>query len=466
MPPYTAELFHGLMHVGYSVDDGRDGARPDESLPLLEDADLEDKVVLLRVDHNVVRKGKISDQHRINVTMATLHNIVERGGRPILMTHIGRPYDKKKKKISISQDESVDAVVAYLQRKLRIKFAVPQFHATENEGIPDVDTSINWLIQDLKSRKIGGIYLPNTRWFAGEEDKGEKMERLIVQLAGLADVYVNDAFGSWQSHASTYHITKLLPSYAGLCMQDELCHVSSVLNPKRPFLAVVAGAKYDTKIGPLTEIYKKVDRLILGGLLYNTFLCAKYGVKIAGVEESGIELARALVEQDKIDKKIIELPYLVESDTLERAQEGQHRTVFLKDASPGKSYKYIVDVDPTSFELHEVLEAVNSAKTIFVNAVMGLMPHFWQGTSKIYDLIDGNRAAQKLFAGGDTLQEFKSLNPGLYHAALDKPEYYLFTGGGTVLKIIEEGDPYGLETVKALVENKKTYAKQIKNGAR
>lgn len=82
------------------------------------------------------------------------------------MTHIGRPYDKKTKTFTVKQDDAVDAVVAYLQRKLRIKFAVPQFHVLEKEGIQDIDTSINWLIQDLRARKIGGIYLPNTRWFA------------------------------------------------------------------------------------------------------------------------------------------------------------------------------------------------------------------------------------------------------------------------------------------------------------
>ena len=82
------------------------------------------------------------------------------------MTHINRPYDKKTKTLTVRQDDAVDAVVAYLQRKLRIKFAVPQFHITEKEGIHDIDTSINWLIQDLRARKIGGIYLPNTRWFA------------------------------------------------------------------------------------------------------------------------------------------------------------------------------------------------------------------------------------------------------------------------------------------------------------
>ena len=111
-----------------------------------------------------------------------------------------------------------------------------------------------------------------------------------------------------------------------------------VLEPKHLFVAVVAGSKYDTKIGPLTEIYKKVDNLILGGIIYNAFLCAKYSIRMKGVEESDIELAKVLVEQDKVEKKILELPMLLE--------------------------------------------------TIFVNAVMGMMPAFWHGTSKVDEAID------------------------------------------------------------------------------
>lgn len=452
------------LRVGYMVDDHEhDDREPlDARLPLLQHADLENKVVLLRVDHNVVKKGKILDQYRIDVTLATMYNIIERGGRLIIMTHVGRPYDKKTKTLTVKQDDAVDAVVGYLQRKLRIKFAVPKFHVFDKEGkgIEDVDTSINWLIHDLRARKIGGIYLPNTRWFAGEEDKGEKMERLAVQLAGLADVYVNDAFGSWQPHTSTYHVTKYLPSFAGLCMQDELSNVRAVLEPKRPFVAIVAGAKYDTKIGPLTAIYKRVDHLILGGLIYNTFLCAKYGVKIKGVEESDIALARELVEQDKNEGKVLELPYLVESDTLEGRIEGKFRTVHVKDFKAGQEYEFIVDVDPASFDAPEVHQGLDSAKTIFVNAVMGLMPSFWHGTSMMDETIDRNRTAQKFFGGGDTLQEFKSLHPGLYHAALDSPKYYMFTGGGTVLKVLEEADPFGLPTVKALIANGEAYGYQ------
>jgi phosphoglycerate kinase len=113
-------------------------------------------------------------------------------------------------------------------------------------------------------------------------------------------------------------------------VQNELTHVREILNPKKPFLAIVAGAKYDTKIGPLNAMYKKVDRLILGGLIYNTFLCAKYGVKIRGVEDSDIQLAKELVEDDKVGHKIVELPFLVESDTLEARIEGKYRTISIK----------------------------------------------------------------------------------------------------------------------------------------
>ena len=101
-------------------------------------------------------------------------------------------------------------------------------------------------------------------------------------------------------------------------------------------------------------------------------------------------------------------------------------------------------------------DAIRSAKTILVNAVMGFTPHFYEGSRELDQTIDRNVQAQKLYGGGDTLQEFKNLSPGLYLAAMDDAKYYFFTGGGTVLKAIEEGSPYGLEPVKALMENVKT----------
>ena len=234
----------------------------------------------------------------------------------------------------------------YLEQKLHTKIHIPRIPADPEKGIAGIDTSINLAIRELRERRLGGIYLPNTRWFQGEEAKGESAESFALQLAGLADIYVNDAFGSWQPHASTYNITRYLPSYAGFLMQQEILNLGRVLNPERPFLAVVAGSKYDTKIRPLSAIYEKVDHLILGGVIYNTYLCAKYQIRIKGVLDEDIELAKELVEKDKNRKKIVELPHLVESDILESRTEGRYRTISIKDFRPGNAYGYVLDIDP------------------------------------------------------------------------------------------------------------------------
>ena len=428
------------------------GLHPD--LSLVQNADLNGKIVLVRFDHNVVKAGEIRDPYRIDRTIGTLFHIVERGGRPIMMTHVGRPRDKKTGIIDCRNEESVEPIIQYLEQKLHTRIHVPVFPIESEKGIAGIDTSINLAIRELRERKTGGIYLPNTRWFNGEEGKGGIRENFALQLAGLADIYINDAFGSWQAHASTFDITRHLPSYAGFLMQQEIMNLSRVLDPERPFIAVVAGAKYDTKIKPLYAIYEKVDRLILGGVIYNTFLCAKYDIKIKGVSDDDIKLAKELVEKDRADNKIVELPYIVESDVLEERIHGRYRTISTGDFRPGKSYNYILDIDPKSFEDAAVSKAIGTAKTIFVNAVMGYTPHFSAGSQALDHTIDRNSTGMKMYGGGDTLQEFKSLCPGLYLSVMDNANYYFFTGGGTVLTAIEQGSPYGLKPVQALMGNR------------
>ncbi len=425
----------------------------DPGLPIVQNAPIEGKVVLVRFDHNVVKNGQIRDPYRIDRTLGTLYNIVERGGRPILMTHIGRPKDKKTGEIRCREEESVKPIIEYLERKLHIRFHIPEFNIVPGQGISGIDTSINLAIRALRERKIGGIYLPNTRWFQAEEASGSIREKLALQLAGLADIFINDAFGSWQPHVSTFDITKFLPSFAGFLMQEEIANLDYVLNPSRPFTAVVAGAKYDTKIGPLYAIYRKADRLILGGVIYNTFLCAKYGVRIEGVSEKDIEAAKELVEMDRKNGKIVELPYIVESDVLDEKVEGKYRTMAVKDLKKDGRYGYVLDIDRESFADHAVLDGILGANTIFVNAVMGFTPHFSQGSQALDETIDRNTHAKKFYGGGDTLQEFKDLCPGLYLSVLDNAQYYFFTGGGTVLTAIEQGSPYGLRPIQALMEN-------------
>ena len=424
----------------------------DPRLRLVEQADLKGKVVLVRVDHNVVKKGKIKDPYRIDATFGTLYTIVEKGGRPILITHVGRPRDKKTGKIKCRQEESIGPVVRYLEGKLPIKIHVQDFPEDPDNGILHLDESINPAIERLKKKEIGMIYLPNSRWFRGEQSSGPLRDAFAKELASVADIYVNDAFGSYRAHASTYDVAGHLPSFAGTLIQKEIVNLHRVLDPERPFVAVIAGAKYDTKIGPLKALYGKVDHLILGGLMYNTYLSAKYGVRIGGVSEEDKALAMELVELDKKKNKVLEMPYLVESDIAGGKTDGQYRPISADDFKEGKEFQYILDIDPRSLEEPKVKDVIGSAKTIFVNAVMGLMPHFFEGSRALYGLIASNKPAWKLFGGGDTLQELKNLCPGIYMSGIDAPDTYYFTGGGSVLAAIEQGSPYRLKPVEVLME--------------
>lgn len=426
--------------------------RFDPRLRLLQDNDFRDKVVLVRVDHNVVKKGAIKDPYRIDATLGTLYAIAEMGGRPVLMTHVGRPKDKKTGQIRCEEGLSVKPIVQYLEQHLPIKIHLPDLPVDPEKGIVRLDDTLQEALDDLRRHKIGMIYLPNTRWFQGEQSKGPEREAFARWLAGLADAYVNDAFGSWQAHASTYDIARLLPSSAGILLQNEISNLQSVLEPERPYVAVVAGAKYDTKIGPLKALYAKVDHLILGGVFYNTFLSAKYGVDIAGVPEEERRLAAELVALDKAENKILELPFLVEADELGDKKQGGFRSVKIDDLKGGRKFQYILDVDPRSLEQERIRDVLLSAKTIFVNAVMGFMPSYSEGSQAMYRTIASNPSAMKLFGGGDTLQELRRLCPGIYMSGLNAPHTYYFTGGGTVLTAIEQGSPYGLKPVEALMD--------------
>jgi phosphoglycerate kinase len=425
------------------------------NLPLIQDADLDGKIVLVRVDHNVVKKGEIHDPYRIDATIGTLYHINAKGGKIILLTHVGRPRDKKTGEIKINDDTSVQPIVDYLQNKLHINMKIPDFTQHDTRGYLGVETSVNHMIRELEEGKIDGIYLPNTRWFHGEEAKDEKKDRFAHQLAGLADIFVNDAFGSWQPHASTVGVNKYLPSYAGFLMQKEIDNLERIYNPQKPFVAVVAGAKFDTKADSLYALLEKADYLVLGGVIYNAYLAAKYELSIEGVSDEDYKMAKEFIDYaEKYHNKLIELPYIIESDTLEGKIEGKYREHNVHDLKPGTKLNYVLDVSKKSFEQDRVQEVFHGSQTIFVNAVMGFTPHFNEGTIALDQLIDENIDAVKLYGGGDTMQELKRLLPGLYIVALDHPKYYIFTGGGAVLKAIQEGTTLGLEPVKALKENR------------
>lgn len=423
-------------------------------LPLIQDADLKGKIVLVRVDHNVVKSGIIHDPYRIDATFGTLFYILSKGGKIILMTHVGRPKDKKTGKITIDDKTSVQPIVDYLENKLHIKIEVPDFYSHENNGYLSIETNVNHSIRRLRNHDVDMIYLPNTRWFTGEEAKGADQERFANQLAGLADIYVNDAFGSWQAHASTVGVTKYLPSYAGFLMQREIENLNRIFEAESPFVAVVAGSKFDTKIESLYALLKKADKLVLGGVIYNAYLCAKYDFKIKGVEEEDVALAREFVEFAKqYPGKVVEMPIICESDVFGERIEGKYRIHDIRKVPRGTEFNWVMDVDPRCYDELEIIDVFHSAKTIFVNAVMGFVPHFNEGTIALDTIIDQNPQAVKLYGGGDTMQELKRLLPGLYIMALDSKDYYIFTGGGAVLKAIEQNSHLGIAPIKALIES-------------
>lgn len=424
-------------------------------LPKIQDADLKDKVVLIRMDHNVVKKGKIQDAFRIDATYATLFYILAKGGKPIIMTHIGRPKDKKTGKINVSFEEDVKPIVEYLKMKLGLQIAIPQFKKLDDTGYYGIDSSINFLLKDLREGRVDMIYLPNTRFFIGEEDKGELKDLFGKQLAGLADIFVNDAFGSWQPHASTVIPTEYIPSYSGLLMQKEITNLQKIFEPHKPFLAVVAGSKFDTKIGPLRSILKKVDHLLLGGVIFNAYLSVKYKIEIKGIDPTDLDVAKEFVQLAKENPgKVLEPEFIIESDTLDGKFENQYRIHNIKKLKAGTKLNYILDIAKESYDNPEIKDTILKADTIFINAVMGFTPNFSEGTMALYELIDQNKSAQKLYGGGDTLQELKNLLPGMYIKCLDDPSYYFFTGGGTILTAIELGSPWELASLKALLKSK------------
>lgn len=414
------------------------------------DADLKGKVCLVRMDHNVVKNGIIKDTMRIDATIPTLIHIYKKGGLPVLMTHIGRPFDKKTGSINISEGDSVLPIVQYLENKFQLQGLIPDCKAESKIGITDL-APIGIAIEALKKGAADFVYLPNTRWFKGEEAKDESADIFAQGLANYADVYINDAFGSWQAHSSTYNIAKFLPSYAGLLMQKEIANLNKVFEPQRPFLAIVAGAKFDTKIGPLSSLIKIADRLILGGVIYNAYLCSKYKIQIEGVTKEDIEFANKFIidSKDYLDK-IVELPIIVENVGIEKRQGTKELEV--QTLKPGTKLNYILDVGAQNFAREEIKKVFQEAGTIFVNAVMGYTALYPEGSMAMYSLIDQCPKAIKLFGGGDTIQDFKEYLPGIFSKAQNDLSYYFFTGGGAILDAIQQGSPYGMKPVQMLIQ--------------
>jgi phosphoglycerate kinase len=240
----------------------------------LDDMDLTGKVVLVRVDLNVpMEGGRVTDATRIERIVPTLTDIFAKGGKPVLLAHFGRPKGAVVPELSLAQ------IVPALQSALPGHKVI---FATDCIGKPAKEA-----VTAMQQGEI--VLLENTRFHAGEE-KNDAM--LAASMAALADIYVNDAFSAaHRAHASTEGIARLLPNCAGRLMQAELSALEAALsNPQRPVVAVVGGAKVSTKLELLGNLVGKVDHLVIGGGMANTFLVAK-----------GVEVGKSLAERDMAD---------------------------------------------------------------------------------------------------------------------------------------------------------------------
>ena len=434
------------------------------SLPIVSADDVRGKVVLIRVDHNAIKKGKLDDPYRLERSRPTIDLVLSNGGYPILMTHVNRPRDKETGKIKVSEDDSVAAAVEYIESNWKhscVVAGVDISHPTD-KGFTGLDKSVDEAIDKMKAGKVDIVYLPNTRWFAGEEEKSLTglRERFTAELASIADIFVNDAFGSHQAHVSTYDITKKLPSFAGLLMAEEIEKLEYLLNlpaEKHPFLSIVAGAKMDTKIGALESLREVSDNLLVGGLPANALICAKYGVKINGVKANEIKVAKRLLAADTAENKLLIPDLVVASDVAyskdSPRQPGGYREVDLTKVHEGDNLGFVYDISPNYFERDQVKAIIGNAKTAFTNAVMGFdKAGFTEGTIAMYNLLAAS-GAELYFGGGDTLKALKKYTSDFYKKLITSKVHTMFTGGGTILTGFESKGVYKMKVIKALIDN-------------
>ena len=376
----------------------------------VRDLDVAGKKVLVRVDFNVPLndKGEITDDTRITASLPTIQYLLEQKAAVILMAHLGRPKGQVKPELSLAP------VAKHLGKLLgkKILFA------------PDcVGEAAKAAASKLKAGHI--LLLENLR-FHKEEEKND-ME-FAEQLASLADLYVNDGFGvSHRAHASVEGVTHFLPAAAGFLLEKEIQYVGqAVTNPLHPFVAIIGGAKVSDKIGVISNLLDKVDTLLIGGGMANTFLAAqghKMGKSL--VEEDKLELAKELLAKAKKNKVKLLLPTdLVMAAAF--APDAAHVTEGVKHLNQ----EYMA-LDIGSETSKAYAEALAEAKMIVWNGPMGVfeMDTFCKGTEAVAKAVAKSRAVS-IVGGGDSVAAIEKLG-------LAKRITHISTGGGASLEYLE-----------------------------
>jgi len=372
--------------------------------------DVQGKAVLVRVDYNVPLDdaGHVADATRIEATLPTINYLREHGAKIVLMAHFGRPKGK------VDPKYSLNPVARELSK--HVGFNV--------ELAPDcVGAHVKQMVDILQPGLI--LLLENVRFHPEEEANDPAFAK---QLASLGDLFVNDAFGAaHRAHASTAGIAEYLPSAAGLLMEKELSVLGGILDdPRRPFVAIVGGAKVSSKLGVLESMLGRVNKLIIGGGMANTFLKAR-----------GDEVGTSLLEADLVgDAKELDarakergVELLLPSDVVvaDKVEEGARSEIVAADAVP--SDMAIVDIGPRTIASYSA--ALQGAGTILWNGPMGVfeVAAFSEGTRAMANALAASDATT-VIGGGESVAAVEQLG-------LADKMTHISTGGGASLEFLE-----------------------------
>ena len=372
----------------------------------VRDVDVNGKKVLVRVDFNVPLKGgKVGDDTRIRGALPTIQYLLEHGAAVILCSHLGRP------KGTFNMDYSLKPVAEYLAGLVpnKVSFA------------PDcINEPAEKAVAALQPGEI--LVLENTRFYKEEEKNDPEFS---ARLASLADIYVNDAFGTaHRAHASTEGVTHTKPGVAGFLLEKEIQYLSSAVeDPKRPFVAILGGAKISDKIGVIKNLLTKADHVLIGGGMANTFFKAQ-----------GFETADSLVQDEALDtakeilaagsEKLILPVDLVIADKFDNEAE----TKVIPTGNVPAGWR-VLDVGPETVKLFS--KYVAEAGTVVWNGPMGVfeMPSFAKGTFDVAKAVAESKAIS-IIGGGDSVA-------AIQQSGLADQVTHISTGGGASLEMLE-----------------------------
>lgn len=387
----------------------------------VRDIDFKNKRALVRVDFNVPMKdGKITDDFRIKSALKTIDYLMDKGAKVVLMSHLGRPKGTYKPEFSL---KPVAEKLEELTGKKVVFF--------------DIESPVNDdTVKASKDFDGSILLLQNTRYDAGEEKNDPDLAK---KLAAHGDIYVNDAFGTaHRAHASNVGISEILPAVAGFLVENEIKYIKENLdNPKHPFVAILGGAKVSDKIGVIENLMNKVDKIIIGGAMANTFLKAQgYDMGKSLVEDEKIDLAKDLLKESKDKNVEILLPVdLVMTDSLDDSN-------LIKTVKLGDDKADLMAVDIGEESIKNFSKAIKDAKLVIWNGPMGVFENkdFAKGTFEIAKAVAESDAVS-IIGGGDSSLAVKL-------SGYEDKVTHVSTGGGASLEMMEGKELPGIKCLE------------------